>query len=55
MSKDESDASQMGILLTLRNQGKSGWPNDGYVAMSTCISTNRAYMQDPKINSQNRS
>lgn len=46
LSQDESDASQMGVLLTLKGQGKSGWPNNGYVALCSCISTNCEYMQE---------
>ncbi|CAJ1328436.1 unnamed protein product [Effrenium voratum] len=46
VSLDESDAATMGILLTLKGQGKSGWPNNGYVAVQCCLGRNVQYMQD---------
>ncbi|CAK9022128.1 Probable ion channel POLLUX (AtPOLLUX) (Probable ion channel DMI1), partial [Durusdinium trenchii] len=46
VSWDESDAATMGILLTLKSQGKAGWPNNGYVAVQCCLGRNVNYMQE---------
>lgn len=46
VSLDESDAATMGILLTLKSQGKSGWPNNGYVAVQCCLGRNVSYMKE---------
>ena len=46
VSLDESDAAAMGILLTLKSQGKSGWPHNGYVAVQCCLGRNVNYMKE---------
>lgn len=46
LSCDESDAVTFGTLLTLKGQGKHGWPINGYVAAQSCLGRNVNFMRD---------
>lgn len=46
LSCDESDAVTFGTLLTLKGQGKQGWPINGYVAAQSCMNKNVNFMRD---------
>eukprot|EP00930_Biecheleria_cincta_P061706 TRINITY_DN4726_c0_g1_i1.p1 TRINITY_DN4726_c0_g1~~TRINITY_DN4726_c0_g1_i1.p1 ORF type:complete len:804 (-),score=163.31 TRINITY_DN4726_c0_g1_i1:232-2643(-) len=42
--RDEADALTFGTLLTLKGQGKSGWPNNGHISVQCCLGKNVEYM-----------
>jgi hypothetical protein len=42
--RDEADALTFGTLLTLKGQGKSGWPHNGHISVQCCLGKNVEYM-----------
>lgn len=42
--RDEADALTFGALLTLKGQGKSGWPHNGHISVQCCLGKNVEYM-----------
>lgn len=46
LSCDESDGVTFGTLLTLKGQGKHGWPINGHVAAQSCMGKNANFMRD---------
>jgi len=46
LPRDEADAITFGTLLTLRGQGKSGWPHGGHIAVQCCLGKNVTFMNN---------
>lgn len=46
LPRDEADAITFGTLLTLRGQGKCGWPHGGHIAVQCCLGKNVTFMND---------
>jgi len=46
LPRDEADAITFGTLLTLRGQGKTGWPNNGHISVQCCLGKNVGFMNE---------
>ncbi|CAJ1382734.1 unnamed protein product [Effrenium voratum] len=45
LPRDEADAITFGTLLTLRGQGKDGWPHNGHISVQCCLGKNVNFMK----------
>lgn len=46
LPRDEADSIAFGTLLTLRGQGKTGWPNNGHISVQCCLGKNVGFMNE---------